>query len=146
MKNYRHLNVKSVKNCLEENVIFFYIKNSAWKTKVIWICKKILAWGSRQSRAIKIETSWSVETNFFKVPRFSWQSRPTFFSRSRFLKSRLFNRDLAVSRFSSILLRFVETFQDLFRYLNIIETFWGTLGSKILTNWEISIEKYDKID
>ena len=145
MKNYRHLNVKSVKNCLEENVIFFYIKNSAWKTKVIWICKKILAWGSRQSRAIKIETSWSVETNFFKVPRFSWQSRPTFFSPSRFLKSRLFNWDLAASRFSSRLsrfLRFVETFQDLSKYLDIIETFWGTSGSKISTNWEIFIEKY----
>ena len=46
------------------------------------------------------------------------------------------------SRFS----RFVETFPNLSRYLNIIETFWdtGTSGSKILTNWEILIEKIDK--
>ncbi len=48
-----------------------------------------------------------------------------FFSRSRFLKSRLFNRDLAASRFSSRLsrfLRFVEIcrdFQDLLRLFEI---------------------------
>ena len=39
--------------------------------------------------------------NFFDVSRFSWRSRSTFFSRSRFLKLRLFNRDLAASRFLS---------------------------------------------
>ncbi len=49
---------------------------------------------------------------------------------------------LRLSRF----LRFVRTFQDLSRYLDIIETFWRTSGSKILTNWEISIKKSDKID
>ncbi len=34
-------------------------------------------------------------------------------------------------------------FQDLSRYLNIY--IWRTSGSKILTNWEILIEKSDKI-
>ncbi len=42
--------------------------------------------------------------------------------------------------------RFVKAFQDLLIHLYIIKTFWGTSGSKILTNWEISIEKNDKIN
>jgi hypothetical protein len=59
-----------------------------------------------------VENVHHVEINFF----FSW---------SRFLKSRLFNRDLAASRFSSRLsrfLRFVEIcrdFQDLLRLFEI---------------------------
>jgi hypothetical protein len=78
-------------------------------------------------------------------------SRPDFFSRSRFLKSRRFSWDFDASRFSSRLLRFVETHQDLSKFvethpdlsrnLDIIETFWVWKWRKVLTNWEISMRK-----
>ncbi len=41
--------------------------------------------------------------------------------------------------------RYVKTFQNLLRNFDIVKTFWGTSGSKILTNWEILIKKKNKI-
>ncbi len=53
----------------------------------------------------------TVEINFWNLSRLSLLSRQyNFFSQSRFLKSRLFNWDSAVWRFSSRLSRKIETF------------------------------------
>ncbi len=66
---------------------------------------------------IEIENVHRVETNFWK------RSRSTFiFSRSRFLKSRLFSRDFVASRFLLRLSRhieIVEICQDLSRFVKI---------------------------
>ena len=81
-----------------------------------------------------------------------------FFSRSKFLKSRLFSRDFDASRFlsrlqdPSRLSRFVKTrrdyrelsrrSQDLSRNLDIVEAFWVWKWWKVSTDWEISKRKY----
>ncbi len=77
-----------------------------------------------------------------------------FFSRLRFLKSRLFSQDWRViflSRLSrrvkicwdtSRLSRFVESSWDLSRNLYIVEAFWVWKWWKVLTDWEISTWKY----
>jgi hypothetical protein len=78
------------------------------------------------------------------------RDRP-FFSRSRFLKSRLFNWDLAASRFSSRLsrfLRFVKIFKicwDFSRFIEISQHYWDFLRYFTIKNlnklrnldWEI---------
>jgi hypothetical protein len=77
---------------------------------------------------IEIENVHRVETNFWKPSRFwlSISSRSTFiFSRSRFLESRLFSRDLSSLRYLSRSLRQIETveiyrdFRDLSRIFEI---------------------------
>ncbi len=114
------------------------------------------------SRQIEIENVLRVETNFFKLSRFSRRSRSTFFfSRSRFLKSRFFSRDFNASRFLSRLLRrveIVEICRDLSRHVEIfeicrdtveicrdaVEICWeiSTLSRpKVSTDWEISTWK-----
>ena len=75
---------------------------------------------------IEIENVLRVETNFFKLSRFSRRSRSTFFfSRSRFLKSRFFSRDFDASRFLSRLSRHVEIVKicrDTSRFSRFVET------------------------
>ena len=75
---------------------------------------------------IEIENVLRVETNFFKLSRFSRRSRSTFFfSRSRFLKSRFFSRDFDASRFLSRLSRrveIVEICRDTSRFSRFVET------------------------
>jgi hypothetical protein len=75
---------------------------------------------------IEIENVLRVETNFFKLSRFSRRSRSTFFfSRSRFLKSRFFSRDFDASRFLSRLSRRVEIVKicrDTSRFSRFVET------------------------
>ena len=112
---------------------------------------------------IEIENVLRVETNFWKPSRFSRRSRSTFFfSRSRFLKSRLFSRDFDASRYLSRSSRQIETVEifeicrdksrqiEIYRDISTLSRhyrdFLGTSGSKISTSWEISIEKCDKID
>ncbi len=57
-----------------------------------------------------------------------------------------------MSRFALRLCEWLQTikinqdYQDLSRHFNIIKKFLGTSSSKILTNWEILIEKNDKIN
>ncbi len=95
---------------------------------------------------IEIENVLCVETNFFKLSRFSRRSRSTFFfSRSRFLKSRFFSRDFDASRFLSRLSRrvkIVEICRDTSRFSRFVETqsrfveksrhCWGLKSRRIL--------------
>jgi hypothetical protein len=117
---------------------------------------------SRDRSRSRSRMSFASRLTFFKCQDLldSWDR--IFFSRSRFLKSRLFQSRLGrVEIFVEIvktywdcrdLSRFVETqrvfsrFVKTQRFLDILETFWGTSGPKNLTNREISTEKYDKID
>ncbi len=108
-------------------------KNISSLSAVFW--GKSKPW---QLRPIEIQIVLSVKTNFFKVSIFSTVETKFFFL------VEIFKIETFQSRFSCV--KIFETFGDLSRYLDIIKAFWGTSGSKILTNWEILIEKCDKID
>jgi hypothetical protein len=92
---------------------------------VFWKSVRLVVSTSRQIE-IEIENVLRVETNFFKLSRFSRRSRSTFFfSRSRFLKSRFFSRDFDASRFLSRLSRRVEIVKicrDTSRFSRFVET------------------------
>jgi hypothetical protein len=102
---------------------------------LIWLIQsKNYGWGSQQSRPIDIEIEIvrSGATNFWKLLRLSIMLRKHFFSQSRFLKLRLFKICIKTMWIN-------WDNQDFSRQ-------WGTSGSKISTNWEISIKKNDKIN
>ncbi len=109
-------------------------------------------------RPIEIEIVISVKTNFWKLLRLSIMSRPKmFFSQLRFLKLSLSSWDLhwdnvnksrQLSLFDTIEINqdypdFVKIYRDI---LTLSRLFWGSSGSKIWKNWEILIEKNDKIN
>ena len=91
---------------------------------------------------IEIENVLRVETNFFKLSRFSRRSRSTFFfSRSRFLKSRFFSRDFDASRFLSRLSRRVEIVEICRDAVEICREISTLSRPKVSTDWEISTRK-----
>ncbi len=121
--------------------LLFNMKRVVLRNNLVWAVKgiaKTALTSSRskhggldsrdQSRSRSRMSSVSRTIFFFSVEIFKIE-----IFQSRFILVEIFieiietNRD---SRFS----RFVETFQDLSRYLDIIQTFWGTSGSKMLTN------------
>ena len=95
-----------------------------WSTK----CNLGVLYSRDQSRS-RSRTSFVSRLTFLKCPDYPSRRDQLFFSRSRFLKSRLFNPDLAASRYlsrSSRLMGTFETFEiyrDFSRFLDIIKTF-----------------------
>jgi hypothetical protein len=114
-----------------------------------------LVWGSWQSWPIKIDIqmSRSVKINFFKVSRFSQQLRPAFFFSVKIFKIKTFQSRLGCI---NIFIKTVEIFKicwDFWDLLRLFKIYWdiSTLSRlfEILQDqrsWQISTEKYDKID
>ncbi len=92
----------------------------------------------------RLRTSIVSRPTFLKCQDFLDGQDQLFFSRSRFLKLRLFSREFDLLRFLSRLLRrvkIVEICRDL-KNLDIVKAFWIWKCWKVLTCWEISTRKY----
>jgi hypothetical protein len=109
-----------------------FSKNLHWRSISFWLFSKVGGLDSRDQSRSRSRMSF--------VSRLTFENRrecpscwdQLFFSRSRFLKPRFFNRDLSLSRYLSRWSRYietietikiVETFQNLLRFLDIFERF-----------------------